>query len=60
MNERTQFKGVNSIKFNKAFSTDDDCYRYLAEIKWNETEFHCKKCGHAKTAKALSHFQDDV
>jgi len=56
MNERTQFKGVNSIKFNKEFSTDDDCYRYLAEIEWNETEFHCKKCGHTKYCKGVKPF----
>jgi len=47
MNERNQFKGVSSIKFYKAFSTDEDCYGYLTEIKWHETEFHCKKCGRA-------------
>lgn len=56
MNERNQFKGVNSIKFNKTFSTDDDCYRYLAEIKWNKTEFHCKKCGHTKYCKGVKPF----
>ena len=29
-----KFTGVNSIKFNRAFSNDDDCYQYLEEIKW--------------------------
>lgn len=56
MNERNQFKGVNSIKFNKTFSTDEDCYRYLAAIKWNETEFHCKKCGYTKYFKGVKPF----
>jgi hypothetical protein len=56
MNVRNQFRGVNSIKFNKAFSTDEDCYRYLAEIKWNETEFHCKKCCHTKYCKGVKPF----
>ena len=45
MNERNQFKGVNSIKFYNSFSTNEDCYRYIADIKWNNTEFLCKKCG---------------
>ncbi len=53
MNERNRFKGVNSIKFNKTFLTDEDCYRYLAEIKWDETAFNCKKCGHTKYGKAV-------
>jgi len=56
MNERNQFKGVNSIKFHNAFSTDEDCYQYLSEIKWNDTEFQCKKCGHTKYCKGVKPF----
>jgi len=56
MNERNQFKGVNSIKFHKVFSTDEDCYRYLADIKWSNTEYHCKKCGHTKYYKGVKPF----
>ena len=56
MNERKQFKGVNSIKFYKAFSTDEDCYRYLADIKWGETGFICRKCGHTKYYKGVKPF----
>jgi hypothetical protein len=26
--------GVNSIKFNRQFQTDEDYYRYLSDIKW--------------------------
>ena len=40
-----RFTGVNSIKFNRYFQSDDDCYRYLAETKWDDT-FVCRKCGH--------------
>jgi len=47
MNQRNQFIGVNSIKFHNTFSTDEDCYRYLSEIKW-DTGYQCKKCGHTK------------
>jgi predicted nucleic-acid-binding Zn-ribbon protein len=55
MNQRNQFLGVNSIKFHKAFSTDEDCYRYLSEIKWDK-EYQCKKCGHTKFYKGVRPF----
>lgn len=47
MTIENRFTGVNSIKFNRYFQIDDDCYRYLAETKWAET-FICRKCGHTK------------
>lgn len=55
MNQRNQFLGVNSIKFHKAFSTDEDCYRYLSEIKWDK-KYQCKKCGHTKFYKGVRPF----
>lgn len=55
MNQRNQLLGVNSIKFHKAFSTDEDCYRYLSEIKWDK-EYQCKKCGHTKFYKGVRPF----
>lgn len=48
MQIREPFKGVNSIKFNRTFKTDDDCYRYIASIKWNDDNFSCKKCKNIK------------
>lgn len=45
METRTIFQGVNSIKFNKFFQTDDDCFKYLSKIKWEGESFVCKKCG---------------
>jgi hypothetical protein len=56
MDERNQFKGVNSIKFYKEFSTDEDCFRYLANIKWSEAGFNCRKCGHSKYYKGVKPF----
>lgn len=53
MTERNQFKGVNSIKFHNTFSSNDDCYRYLADIKWNDCGYQCKKCGHTKYYKGV-------
>jgi len=51
MEARQQFKGVNSIKFYRAFSSDEDCYKYLSEIKWNGKEFVCPRCGHTNYCK---------
>jgi transposase-like protein len=52
MDKREQFLGVNSIKFNRAFQTDTDCYAYLAAIKWcDDNSYHCKKCGHDNYCK---------
>lgn len=45
MATREAFKGVNSIKFYQRFQSDTDCYKYLADIKWQDG-YTCKKCGH--------------
>ncbi len=43
---------MNSIKFNRYFKNDEDCYRYLSEVKWGlENPYKCKKCGHSKYGK---------
>lgn len=43
---------MNSIKFNRCFQSDEDCYRYLSEVKWGlEDPYRCKKCGHSKYGK---------
>ena len=42
--KREQFTGVNSILFNKYFQTDEDCYSYLADIKWHNNSYVCKRC----------------
>ena len=33
------------MKFYSRFQSDDDCYKYLADIKW-ENGYICRKCGH--------------
>ena len=48
---KEKFHGVNSIKFNRAFKNDDDCYKYLSSIKWPDETFCCKKCGNIKYCK---------
>jgi len=37
----------NLIEFAETFITDDDCKKYLSEIKWQEG-FIGRKCGHSK------------
>ena len=51
MEERIQFSGVNSIKFNRYFQSDEDCYRYISEIKWPSGTYSCKRCGYTKYGK---------
>lgn len=48
MDKKFKFVGVNSIKFNRHFQTDSDCYEYLALIKWADESFECKRCKHKK------------
>ena len=41
------FKGQNVIEFTKRFQSDQDCRKYLSEIKWSK-KYVCRKCGHTK------------
>ena len=42
--------------FTKHFCCDDDCYKYLASLKWQEDKFVCKKCGNTTYHKGRSLF----
>ena len=50
MEKRDKFTGMNSIKFNQYFRTDDDCRKYIADIKW-EHGYSCNNCGSTKYIK---------
>lgn len=52
MENRAIFSGVNSIKFHKYFQTDEDCLKYIADIKW-EQGYKCKRCENKKFIKGL-------
>jgi len=41
---------VNSILFHRCFQTDEDCLKYVADIKW-ENGYKCKRCGNEKYIK---------
>ena len=42
------FRGQNLIEFAERFKTDEDCKKYLSEIKWTE-HYVCRKCEHTKS-----------
>ena len=44
MEKRDIFTGVNSIKFNQYFKSEDYCLKYIADLKWEEG-YVCKRCG---------------
>lgn len=48
------FKGQNLLEFAERFKTDEDCKKYLSEIKW-EDGYICRKCGHAKYQERKNH-----
>ena len=49
------FKGINAIEFNKRFSSNEDCYNYLVEIKWNKP-YQCSRCGCTKSYKGRTYY----
>lgn len=55
MATREKYTGVNSIAFYKRFQTDEDCLKYLSEIKW-ENGFVCKKCGNTTFCKGKKNY----
>ena len=38
-------KGQNLLEFAECFKTDEDCKKYLSDLKWKEG-FLCRKCVH--------------
>ncbi len=51
MEKRDKFTGMNSIKFNRHFKTEEDCLEYFADIKWEQC-YRCRNCGNTKYIKA--------
>ncbi len=45
MKQRDIYKGVKSIPFYDRFKSDDECLKYLSEIKWPDEGYHCPRCG---------------
>lgn len=51
MKTRIIFKGTSLTRFNKSFQSDEDCYEYLAGMKWRGGSFVCKRCGNTHYCK---------
>jgi hypothetical protein len=49
------FGSINAIEFNRKFTSNDDCRRYLAKIKWGKG-FHCVRCGCRSSVKGRTQF----
>ena len=47
MDAKVYFRGVNSLNFYNYFKTEEDCYKYLAQLKW-DSGYKCKRCGYDK------------
>ena len=47
------FKGQNLLEFAEAFKTDDDCKKYLSDIKWKDG-YNCTKCNHSASQNRKS------
>lgn len=56
MKPRIIYKGISLAKFNKSFQSDEDCYEYLADMKWEGDYFVCKRCGNTHYCKGLLPF----
>ncbi|MEJ7680298.1 MAG: IS1595 family transposase [Segetibacter sp.] len=39
------FTGISILDFRRQFKTEDDCLKYLVDIKWGNG-YKCVKCGH--------------
>lgn len=44
MKDENKHMGMYSIKFDQAFASEEDCCRYLADVKWKDV-YSCRKCG---------------
>ncbi len=49
------FKGINAIEFNKRFSSNEACYKYLIDWKWGKG-FMCSRCGCGKSNKGRIYY----
>ena len=54
------FKGINSIDFSNYFSSNEICLEYIAKIKWPDSSFTCKKCGHNNYCKGKINITEDA
>jgi hypothetical protein len=46
---------LSLFDFQTQFSTDEDCLKYLSDLKWS-LGFQCKKCKHIRYCKGIKAF----
>lgn len=49
------FRGINAIAFNKRFTDNETCYKYLIEKKWGKV-FSCSRCGCTESIKGRTYY----
>lgn len=49
------FRSINAIEFNRKFSTHEDCYTYLINLKWGNG-YSCSRCGCTKSVKGRLYY----
>lgn len=54
-NYLAMFKGINAIEFSKRFQSNEDCYRYLLDIKWAKG-YACSRCGCKESYKGRTYY----
>lgn len=51
----TRFKSLSIFEFQERFPDEDSCYKYLANLKW-EDGFVCRKCEHTHCCKGTKKY----
>ena len=50
------YRGTDLLKFIECFSTSDDCLKHIAQTKWADNNFKCKKCGNTNFCKGKQNY----
>jgi len=49
---RIEAREVDFGEFSQIYPDKDACLRYLADLKWAQGSYRCRKCGHEKSCEA--------
>ncbi|WP_083322390.1 7TM diverse intracellular signaling domain-containing protein [Hymenobacter lapidarius] len=53
---RIEAREVDFGEFSQIYPDKDACLRYLADLKWAQGGYRCRKCGHEKSCEAREPF----
>lgn len=51
-----KLESLSIFEFQSKFKSDEDCKQYLAELKWKNEPFICKRCEHTNACKGNIEF----